>query len=146
MVKQPVALRLPSLPARKEEEARVLAGAVVAQLGAVLGPALEVVGRGAGAFQERADDDELFRERLVGGARDRQFLLGQAKGDEGKSLERLRRRADEADDVRIAPGLRDLAVAHDDGVHEVARLHETPSGHGYIDRVHEEELFPSFPR
>ena len=82
VVRQAVALRRPSPLPREEEEAGVLARAVVAQLGAVLGPALEIVGRGAGTLEERADGDELLGERLVRGARDRELVLGQAVGDE----------------------------------------------------------------
>ena len=46
----------------------------------------------------------------------------------------------------MPPGLGHLAVADDDGVRQVAGLDDVPAGHGYADRVHEEESFPSFPR
>ncbi len=93
----------------------------------------------AGPLEQGPHGDELLGPRLVRGAGDRQLLGRQVVRDERERLQRLRRGADESDEVRVAPGLDDRAVADDDGVRPVAGLDEIAPGHGYIDRVHEEE-------
>src|SRR5688572_29247564 len=55
---------------------------------------------------------------------------------EQERLQRLGRRAHERDEVRVAVSLDELAVAHLDRVHAVARLDDASSLHGYADRIH----------
>jgi len=56
----------------------------------MLGAAFEVVGRRAGALEERAHGDELLGARLVRGAGDRELFRGQVVLNEWKRLQRLR--------------------------------------------------------
>ena len=123
----------------------MLARAVVAQARAVLGAALEVVGRGAGPLEERADGDELVGQRLVRGARDRELVGGQVVGDERQRLQRLRRRADVRDQVRVAPGLGYGTVADEDRVHPVPRLDDVPAGRGTLIASTRRKTIPEFP-
>ena len=143
---EPVALGLPASLAREEKEAGVLPRAVVPEARAVLGPALEIVLRGPGPREKRANGVELLGSRLVGGTRDGELLVRQAERGERERLERLRGRADVGDGLGVAPAPLDPPVAEDHRVHAVPRLDEPATLHGYADRVHEEELFPSFPR
>ena len=74
----------------------------------------------------------------MGGARDRQLLLGKiGRGlGEQERLQRLSRRPQERDQVGVAVGIDDLAVVNRYRVDAVRRLDDSPSFHGYCERVH----------
>jgi hypothetical protein len=78
----------------------------------------------------------------VGGAGDRQLTIGHVLALPGKreGLDRLRRRAQERDELVIAGRLDHLPVLDRDRMDEVHRLDDAPAADGYPERVHEPEV------
>ena len=135
VVEQPVAVAHPALGTAEREKPRVLARAVVCDPRR-LGTALEVVlGRGR-VGEDAANDSELLRGRPVRGAEERDLLvveIGQ-RPDDGQRLERLRRRAEERDELRVASSELDLPATHRDRMDEVPGLDEVATCHLDDDR------------
>ena len=69
---------------------------------------------------------------------DSDLFLSQVRvlANDQKRLQRLGRRAHEGDELGISACFDHIAVAHGDGVHTMARLHDASAFHGYADRVH----------
>ena len=136
MVRQPIARERPAVRAAGGEHTGVLAGAVVPELSfrpALLRPVLEVVDRRARAREQRAHRVELRGLGLVRCARDRELVVVEVVVGLGERhrLDRLRRRAKEADDV--------VAVQHAVGrgdVDAVDGLDDVPAPHDYPEWVH----------
>ena len=80
---------------------------------------------------------ELLRAGEVRGARDRDLAVVEvgAGAHEREHLERLRRRAEEGEQPRVAGLGNDLPVADGDGVHGVDRLDDTAAGYLDLDRI-----------
>jgi len=122
------------------EKAGVLARAVVvdgARWASVLLAALEVVLRRLSLREQAAHGRDLGRLSPVGGACDGDLGIGQIgpRADERQRLNRLRTRAEEADEPRIACDGDQLAVPKGNRVDTVARLDGASPADGYADRV-----------
>jgi hypothetical protein len=110
--------------ATEQEHPGVLPRAVVLDAGG-LRPALEIVLFGAGLREEAPNGLELIRSVEMRRARDRHLGVVEIRprAYERKSLERLRRAAEERDELRV-PGRRDDRSAFDgDSVHTMLCLH-----------------------
>ena len=87
--------------------------------------------------EKRANGGELFRVSEVSGAGNRDLAVGElgVGPHEHERLDRLRRRAQEGQDLRVASLRHDLPVAHRDGVNRVNCLDDAAAGHFDLDRV-----------
>ena len=103
-------------------------------------PALELVLGRRRLREQRAHGLERLRPGEVRRGGDREVAVVEivARARERQRLERLRRRAHEGDERRVAGRRHDGAVAHRDGVHAVDRLDQAAAAHDYADRAHAE--------
>ena len=103
-----------------------------------LGPALEVVLRRGRVGEDATDDGELLGRRPMRGAQERDLLVVELgpRPDDRERLERLRRRAEQRDELGVAGGELDPAVAHGDGVDDVPRLDDVAAHHLDEERLH----------
>ena len=106
--------------------------------GGRFGPALELVLLGRRLREQAPHGGELLGRSEVRRRGDRDLLRRQvvARADERQRLERLRRRTQERDEVRVAGLLDDRAVAHGNRVDHVPRLDDLAAPDGDNDRIH----------
>ena len=70
------------------------------------------------------------------GDRDLGVVEIRPRANDGQRLDRLRRAAEERDELRVSAGLDDLPVGHRDGVHAVPRLDDLAAPDLDHDRLH----------
>src|SRR5512132_2114020 len=149
MLEQAVALGRPALRTAEREHSRVLPRAVVLELRALEGAALEVVLGRRRLREERPDRLELGVVRQMRGRGDREVAVIQVltRARERQRLDRLRGRAHERDEVWVSGGCDHLPVLDGHSVHPVCGLDGLATQRRYPDRLSHEAgtLVPELP-
>src|SRR5437764_1092447 len=139
VARQAVALRAPLARSADGEHARVLAGAVVLEprRWIALAAALKLVLARVSTAKQHPNGCKLLRVGAVRRRGDGKLARVEVvvRLRERQRLERLRRRAEERDEIPVS-GLGDATPAlHRDGVHDVRRLGDAAAAHDYPDGV-----------
>src|SRR5579862_6431158 len=132
-----VRMQRPAVRRARREHPGMLARAIVAELPlrpALLQTVLEVVDGRSRAREHLANSVELGGLRMMRRTGDRDLVVVEVVValDERDGLDRLRRRAQEADEVGIPEG---ASVGHGH-VYAVDGLDDVAAPHGYPDRIH----------